>query len=368
MVDAGSPVRIAIVTGADLRRGAPGGTRSYVVGLTRFLVQQKVHVDIISNGPVDDVPVGVGGFSVTPGYRPSTLRFQRALRKSGFAPGQGGPSLIHFQRPDDLWPLRRVRNLPPSVCTLHGDPSRGVRRRKGRMAAALYRSIERRVMLRFGSIIAVDKRTAETYRSRYPSVADRVVQIPVGVEGRWGSGPRLRPTKPDTTRTFLFAGRLSVEKRVDRIIDFFLDGGPLSCDRLLIAGDGPEAVHLRLRAQGANVEFLGRIPSAKMEDLYQSSDALILASEFEGLPTVMLESLAQGCPVVAVSSSMVGSENIATGVVSVSDLSQIPSALDALTVGQANNTLVDLPSEYRWENVGARILQVYRGILGEAIP
>ena len=368
MADEDSPLRIAMVTGADLRRGAPGGTRSYVVGLTRFLVHQKVHVDVISNGPVDDVPVEVGGFSVTLGYRPSTLQFQRALRKSGFPSGRESPSVIHFQRPDDLWSLRRVRNLPPSVCTLHGDPSRGVRRRKGRIAAARYRSIERRVIPRFGSIIAVDSRTAETYRRRYPNVGDRIVQIPVGVDGSSSSGVRLRQTKTVGTRTFLFAGRLSVEKRVDRIIDFFLDGGRMSSDRLLIAGDGPEVHRLHRRAKGANVEFLGRIPGEKMEDLYRSSDALILASEFEGLPTVMLESLAQGCPVVAVSSTMAGSQNIATGVVSVSDLSKIPSALDALTVEPANQVHVELPSEYRWEHVGARILQVYRGILGEAVP
>jgi glycosyltransferase involved in cell wall biosynthesis len=72
---------------------------------------------------------------------------------------------------------------------------------------------------------------------------------------------------------------------------------------LLIAGDGPEGGRLRNLARqlgvGARVRFLGNVPHAQLPDYYNAADALVLASSHEGMPNVVLESLACGTPVVA---------------------------------------------------------------------
>jgi len=72
---------------------------------------------------------------------------------------------------------------------------------------------------------------------------------------------------------------------------------------LLIVGEGPEKEHLRQLAGrlgiGARVRFLGTLPQVKLCDYYNSADALVLASSREGMPNVMLESLACGTPVIA---------------------------------------------------------------------
>jgi teichuronic acid biosynthesis glycosyltransferase TuaC len=47
------------------------------------------------------------------------------------------------------------------------------------------------------------------------------------------------------------------------------------------------------------VRFLGRIPPERMRLVYPAADCLVLASSREGMPNVLLESLASGIPVVA---------------------------------------------------------------------
>ncbi|WP_329743200.1 glycosyltransferase family 4 protein [Dyella sp. A6] len=72
---------------------------------------------------------------------------------------------------------------------------------------------------------------------------------------------------------------------------------------LLIVGDGPERARLQgqVRQLGldARVRFLGTIAQAQLVDFYNAADVLVLASSREGMPNVVLESLACGTPVVA---------------------------------------------------------------------
>ena len=72
---------------------------------------------------------------------------------------------------------------------------------------------------------------------------------------------------------------------------------------LLVAGDGPEASRLRRLASEwgveARVRFLGNVPHAQLLEYYNAADVLMLASSREGMPNVVLESLACGTPVVA---------------------------------------------------------------------
>jgi glycosyltransferase involved in cell wall biosynthesis len=72
---------------------------------------------------------------------------------------------------------------------------------------------------------------------------------------------------------------------------------------LLVVGQGPEEARLRQLAERlgieARVRFLGTIPHERLYEYYNAADALVLASSREGMPNVVLESLACGTPVVA---------------------------------------------------------------------
>ena len=84
---------------------------------------------------------------------------------------------------------------------------------------------------------------------------------------------------------------------------------------LLVAGDGPEASRLRQLASetrvDARVRFLGNVPQAQLLEYYNAADVLMLASSREGMPNVVLESLACGTPVVA--APFAGAEELVNG-------------------------------------------------------
>lgn len=72
---------------------------------------------------------------------------------------------------------------------------------------------------------------------------------------------------------------------------------------LLIAGDGPLEADLKARAAGLglgeSVRFLGRVPNEQVAALTAAADVFALSSALEATPTVALEALACGTPVVS---------------------------------------------------------------------
>ncbi|MEP7338516.1 MAG: glycosyltransferase family 4 protein [Acidobacteriota bacterium] len=104
--------------------------------------------------------------------------------------------------------------------------------------------------------------------------------------------------------TLLAVARLSSEKRVDRFLSLV---ARLRADvgnqvRGLVVGDGPLLNELQQQATEMNlssdaVEFRGR--QNNMALIYAESDILVMTSEFEGTPNVILEAMAAGLPTVA---------------------------------------------------------------------
>lgn len=72
---------------------------------------------------------------------------------------------------------------------------------------------------------------------------------------------------------------------------------------LLIAGTGPEEANLRRLASSHGVDkrvhFLGLVPHEDLPKYFSAADVLVLSSESEGMPNVVLEAMACGTPVVA---------------------------------------------------------------------
>ena len=72
---------------------------------------------------------------------------------------------------------------------------------------------------------------------------------------------------------------------------------------LAIAGEGEFEQALKAQAErlgvASRVRFLGRVSPTELRCWYQASNALVLMSRREGMPNVVLESLASGTPVIA---------------------------------------------------------------------
>ena len=105
---------------------------------------------------------------------------------------------------------------------------------------------------------------------------------------------------PAEARLLLSVGNLLELKGHHLLIDALAD---LPDYRLYIAGDGPRRQLLleRIAQLGLSgrVQLLGLVDQSRLACLYSAADLTLLASSREGLPNVVLESLACGTPVVA---------------------------------------------------------------------
>ena len=117
---------------------------------------------------------------------------------------------------------------------------------------------------------------------------------------------RFQPAPPslDSTKTILFAARLTPRKRPVLLPDIAQQLSQLRprCDfRFVIAGDGPEKEHFerRVRKLGLNAIFDFRGQVDDLAPLFAACDVVILPSSSEGVPLVILEALASARPVVA---------------------------------------------------------------------
>lgn len=96
--------------------------------------------------------------------------------------------------------------------------------------------------------------------------------------------------------TVLYLARLAPEKGPDLAIEALRLVPDAS---LLVAGDGPERHALAEQARGLPIRFFGEARGARKRELLAAADALIVPSRQDGAPTVLLEALAAGLPIVA---------------------------------------------------------------------
>lgn len=99
-----------------------------------------------------------------------------------------------------------------------------------------------------------------------------------------------------------YVGSLFKLKRIDWLIRLSAILRKSHECQTLIIGDGPEKETLQSMAaelEANNILFLGHVAYEKVPQYISASNALVLFSETEGLPSVVQEALASGIPVVA---------------------------------------------------------------------
>ena len=155
----------------------------------------------------------------------------------------------------------------------------------------------------FNAIVCVSEFLAKKLSTAQPDLAARISHIPFGVEP-----PAELPARNDSLEQPLqvtYCGRISFhQKRVQDLAAIInrchMDNLPVKFE---IAGAGPdekvffESIQTPLAA--GTVSRLGFLPNADVLKLLEKSDALLLTSDFEGLPVILLEAMSRGCiPVV----------------------------------------------------------------------
>jgi len=188
----------------------------------------------------------------------------------------------------------------PVVVTAHGGDVYGLRGR-------LLEAVRKAVASRCEAVTVVSRDMAMNLPQVTSRRGERPKVMPMGVDTHRFSGEPARNGSSD--QVVLFVGRLARKKGVEYLLRAFPEVLARHPDtRLLVVGDGPcrkelETLSSQLRL-GDCVRFAGAQPPAALPRFYQSSRVFVVPSvvaasgDTDGLPVVLQEAMAAGCPLV----------------------------------------------------------------------
>jgi glycosyltransferase involved in cell wall biosynthesis len=157
---------------------------------------------------------------------------------------------------------------------------------------------------RLDAVIALTNESADWIRRNTNARRAPVIFNPV-VMPTPNADPVLDPARflDPSRRSMLAAGRLVPVKGYDRLLRAFGAVAAAHPDwQLALVGEGPLRSELESLARELGIADQVIMPGrvGNMGDWYQSADAFVLTSLFEGFPNVLCEAMANGLPAVAV--------------------------------------------------------------------
>ncbi len=224
------------------------------------------------------------------------------------------PGIIRKARPDVLFcagntyslamvlmRLRLGRNCPPIIAKISNDLKRRDQPPEVRFFYQRWLKIQGRFIAHFVGMAMPMRREIEQYcgvsADRVAIINDPVLHATdVDRLGKIAAG--RQPARPG--RHFLAIGRLAPQKNLSLLLEAFSQVATAH-DRLTIIGEGPD--RRKLTAQATRLGIAGRIDMpgfmTDMDRWLASADALVLSSDYEGVPAVIIEAIAANLPIIA---------------------------------------------------------------------
>ncbi|MEV4560327.1 glycosyltransferase [Kitasatospora sp. NPDC049285] len=261
---------------------------------------RDLHAELLGRGqpstlvalhPHPDADASATGTVLGPArYAAATLRALRTAARSADVVVAHGSSTLQ------ACAVGLAGTRTPFVYVNIGDPRHWTASplRRLRVGAFLHRA---------AAVAAISPQAAEVLRDRFRLPAGRVHTLPNARSAaafRPAAGERDRAAAraalglPADGRLVAWVGALSGEKRPD--LALAVHAGLTGDVHLALAGEGPLRASVAAGA-GERVHVLGRL--ADPAALYRAADALLLTSDSEGVPGVLIEAALAGVPAVA---------------------------------------------------------------------
>jgi len=197
-------------------------------------------------------------------------------------------------------------------------------------------SIERSLARRSDHLVSVGSRVRDELLAAGIGELARYTVIPPGVADARAPDPQVVRSAlglGDDARVVTFVGRLTRVKRPDRFLkmaDLVADEHPDAV--FLVVGDGELRAESEARRTTADIRFLGW--QSDMAAVYSASDVIVVTSDNEGMPLVLIEASAAGraCVTTDVGSAAEVVEDGVTGFVVPTDESALAAAVGRLLV------------------------------------
>jgi L-malate glycosyltransferase len=300
-----SPVSVCHVIAGDQWAGAEVQVATLLKGLSKFSDLRSSAI-LFSEGRLAD-ELRTSGVDVRVIPEGENTLLQIAWKATAFVQNRGIQILHSHRYKENLIAALVVwrGRISHWVRTDHGPPTAfpGLKGLKARSAVALERVVARCAADRFIGVSS----DLQTYLSSNFD-PEKVVVIPNGIDLEAvhsqlsPQAARERLSLPQDSFVVGMVGRLQPVKRPDLFLRTAQELVMRSRDTVFVmAGEGPEEIRLRKLAAHPSLRgrvlFLGHRDDAY--DVLRALDILLITSDQEGIPMVLLEAMALGTPVVA---------------------------------------------------------------------
>ena len=318
------------------------------------------------------------------------LRLARAPEMArALAAEAGSFDLVHVHSLF-LWPVGAATRAAESAGTPWLLAPRGMLvkslvARRGALRKRLWLLVAgRRALTRARRLVVtsdLERREAERFRLRLPPIA----LLPNGVEipARAADPQELPAAAAEAViagPTFLYLGRLSWKKGIDRLL---LAMREVPGATLVLAGPDDEGIFAALERQAREsgvadrLRWIGFVDGAAKRALLAAARALVLPSLSENFGNVVLEAWVEGTPVVVTPEVGLADEVLACGggIVASGEPAELAAALRSLAgAGAGAATAREMGERGRarareafgWEAIAARAESIYREVVDEA--
>jgi glycosyltransferase involved in cell wall biosynthesis len=230
-------------------------------------------------------------------------RFLACYRQARCFLGDRSVDIIHSHKSKEnvmAFLLARAAGIPHMIRTQHGVPE--LKTVKDRVVYGLERMTVGSVSQMLNGSSDLGRRTARYLDAHKVQVVRNAVNLQQATSSLSREAAKRSLGIPEDAWLVGTAARLEPVKR----IDIFLDAaGQIASEApnsfFVIAGEGSERTRMEQRIWGTplagKVRFLGH--RNDVYDIVRAMDLLLVTSDHEGLPTVVLEAMALGTPVVS---------------------------------------------------------------------
>lgn len=278
-------------------------------------------------------------------------------------------SLIHFHLAQAYWLeltyfVARIRKIP-YIIHFHGDVvSSGI---LGKLYLLHKKYVQGPAMRKAEKVIVLSNEQIGFIENTYRVKRDKIVYIPNGINEVFFK-PVVRENIGEKIN-LLYAGRLSVQKRLDRLVDVMA-----SLDipaKLTVVGDGEERGKIEkliIDKKISNIELVGRKGPEELVEYCKASDVFLLSSVFEGMPLVVMEAMATGLPIIA--TNVQGTRELVSEVGVLVDEPYTENFVREIKSVYKNNEIlkklsqnsIEKSKDYTWSNSVDMVEELYKGI------
>lgn len=246
---------------------------------------------------------------------------------------------------------------------------------KEKLIAVFFKRAFRSVFSKAGTVISLGGRLTDILHREagkekvvvIPNAADSPVQIPV----------RKFPEKNGQV-TFLFVSRFASNKGIHILMECIRqlkEEGMEEKIKFVLAGKGPLFEQYSTNYKFNNVQYPGFVKDEDLFQLYAGSDIFILPTLFEGMPTVVLEAMSCGLPVVVTdvgaTAELVDNENgFLIEKNNVEELKKAILLFYSKTAGEkekmSRHSIEKFNSRFTWEKATNRFFELFQKIIQQS--